>query len=237
MSKFYIYLHKRISDNIVFYVGKGCRGRSNQKYGRNNLWQKIDKKHGSYVEIYADNLTEDEAFEIERNLIKQYGRINDNTGTLANLTDGGEGVSGWNGTKEFYQARAKVLQQTLLTPKKRAARTEIAKEMHSRPGFNAEHRARMKECQNRPDVSKKKSEGLKKTYNTPEMKAWLQVNRSGKLNSRYDPKVYCFIHSDGKWFVGDRFDFRKEFNLSGSEVSEMVNHNKTRKGWKMAERS
>jgi Na+-translocating ferredoxin:NAD+ oxidoreductase RnfG subunit len=42
------------------------------------------------VQIHTDKLTEDQAFELEKQLIKHYRE----KGTLANVTDGGGGVSG-----------------------------------------------------------------------------------------------------------------------------------------------
>jgi hypothetical protein len=237
MSKFYIYIHKRKSDDAIFYVGKGSGKRCREAYGRNNLWNKIADKHGFYAEIVADGLSESEAFDIERSLIDQYGRIIDGTGILANFTDGGEGVSGWRGTDSFYKSRGKSLSNALMKPEKRAARVLIAKEMHSRPGFNEAHTKRMQDVSKMPDVVAKKSSSLKATYNTPEMKAWLKENRSGKLNGRYDPTVYCFMNNDGRWFIGDRFDFGKEFNISGSHMSRIVNNGKTGLGWKLTERS
>jgi hypothetical protein len=46
-------------------------------------------------EIMFDNLTEQEAKELEIVMIAKYGRINLGTGCLANLTNGGEGTSGY----------------------------------------------------------------------------------------------------------------------------------------------
>jgi hypothetical protein len=47
--------------------------------------------------IIASNLTEQDAHDIEMEAIKKTGRINLKTGPLANLTNGGEGMSGYLG--------------------------------------------------------------------------------------------------------------------------------------------
>ena len=94
MEKFYIYLHIRKSDNIIFYVGKGHGDRAWFKRGRNEHWNNTVKKHGLEVKIMAENLTEEKAFDLEKTLIKFYGRKEMGLGTLVNWTDGGEGVSG-----------------------------------------------------------------------------------------------------------------------------------------------
>jgi len=93
-SKFYVYVHRRVTDNRVFYVGKGHSSRGWKSTGRNNLWHKVAKKNGVVCEIVKDNLDEELSFTLERDLISFYGRIDLSTGPLVNFTDGGEGRSG-----------------------------------------------------------------------------------------------------------------------------------------------
>lgn len=88
-NRFYVYLHLK-PDHSVFYVGKGTGKRAWSYYLRNQHWKYIVNCHGLIVEIYADNLTEEKAFSLEKELIKHYRT----TGRLANVTDGGGGVSG-----------------------------------------------------------------------------------------------------------------------------------------------
>lgn len=88
-----LYVHRKKTDNSVFYVGIGNKNRPNCK-NRNNLWQKIANKYGYKVEILAVGLTLEKAILLEKDLISYYGRKNNNTGVLANLTDGGEGQYG-----------------------------------------------------------------------------------------------------------------------------------------------
>jgi len=47
-----------------------------------------------YVVFYKENISKEKASEFEKSLISSMGRINNNTGILSNLTDGGDG---WNG--------------------------------------------------------------------------------------------------------------------------------------------
>ena len=93
-QNFYVYVHRRASDNKVFYVGKGNERRGWQRSSRNKLWYTIANKHGVVCEIVKDNLDEDLSFDLERELISFYGRLDLRTGCLANFTDGGEGRSG-----------------------------------------------------------------------------------------------------------------------------------------------
>ena len=91
-----VYEHLRNDTNEVFYVGIGKEEkRAYTKYGRNNPhWHNIVKKIGYSVNIIHSNIGWDEAGEIEKLLIKEYGRQDLGTGNLVNLTDGGEGCLG-----------------------------------------------------------------------------------------------------------------------------------------------
>ena len=98
MKIHYIYQHIRLDTNEVFYIGKGVQKKQNYQYyrafdkkRRNNIWNSIVNKTGFKVEILATNLSEKECFNLEIELISKHGKIFDNSGTLANYTDGGEG--------------------------------------------------------------------------------------------------------------------------------------------------
>lgn len=77
---FYVYIHRRKTTGEVFYIGKGRRRRAWSSSGRNKHWGYVAKKHGFTVEIYASNLQEWYAFELEKDLIAYYGRVQDKTG-------------------------------------------------------------------------------------------------------------------------------------------------------------
>jgi hypothetical protein len=91
----YVYRHIRLDKNEPFYIGIGSDSeykRANTKYFRNNLWNKIVLKTKYEVEILIDDVSWDDACIKEIEFIKLYGRIDLENGTLANLTDGGEGT-------------------------------------------------------------------------------------------------------------------------------------------------
>lgn len=98
----YVYRHIRIDKNVPFYIGIG--GDDEGKYLRayhgiksrrcSNIWKRIVAKTHYEVEILFDNISWDEACKKEIEFIALYGRIDKNSGTLANQTDGGEGVLG-----------------------------------------------------------------------------------------------------------------------------------------------
>jgi hypothetical protein len=92
---FYIYAHYKADDpdSPPFYIGKG-KGKRDKSGRRNPYWKNISNKHGFIIKRLAENLTEQEAWDLEKKLIARYGRLVDNTGCLCNLSEGGEGASG-----------------------------------------------------------------------------------------------------------------------------------------------
>lgn len=98
---FYVYLHRRKTDKKVFYVGKGKHKRAFDVKKRNEYWLRTYEKHGLIVDIAFDNLSEQEAFQVEMDTILEF-RYFDHP--LTNMTDGGEGCSG---QKQSEQTRLK----------------------------------------------------------------------------------------------------------------------------------
>jgi len=91
----YVYKHIRTDKNEIFYIGIGSDStyyRAHRFSERNQIWNRIKNKSAVLVEIIFDNIDWETACEIEKDLIKKYGRINNNTGVLSNMTDGGEGT-------------------------------------------------------------------------------------------------------------------------------------------------
>lgn len=90
-----VYRHIRLDTNEVFYIGIGkSETRAYKKDGRNRIWNHIVNKTKYRVEIILEDLTVEEAENKEREFIKLYGRIDLKTGTLSNLTVGGESLLG-----------------------------------------------------------------------------------------------------------------------------------------------
>jgi hypothetical protein len=90
-NNYYIYFHINPLKNEIFYVGKGKNKRAFEKYRRSEYWLKYVKKYGYIIDIVEENLTEDEAFSKEIDYIKRIGRKDLGSGTLINLTNGGDG--------------------------------------------------------------------------------------------------------------------------------------------------
>lgn len=108
---YFVYRHIRKDTNEVFYVGRGktyIRTRSKkincidsyvgkywrafQKSPRHKFWQSIVAKTDYDIEIIFESEDINIIMEKEKEFIKLYGRRDLWTGTLVNMTDGGDGL-------------------------------------------------------------------------------------------------------------------------------------------------
>jgi hypothetical protein len=90
-------MHVKESDGKIFYIGKGSGRRAFSCSGRSKFWHHVEKKHGFRAEILMRFEKESDAFEHEKFLISCFREINTQ---LVNLTDGGEGSSGFKLSEE-----------------------------------------------------------------------------------------------------------------------------------------
>jgi hypothetical protein len=112
-KRFFVYVHRRLDTFAIFYVGKGtmpmkyptpCRARSEQ--ARNPYWVRVVNKCGGFIaEIVDYYSTEETAFSKEKELIALYGRVDTGRGILCNLTDGGDGSSGYVASEALREKR------------------------------------------------------------------------------------------------------------------------------------
>lgn len=111
--KYYLYRHIRLDTNQPFYVGVGTKffynsyykeyGRAFSTHSRNVFWKRIVAKTEYRIEIiYESDLYED-VLQKEKEFILLYGRRFNNSGTLVNITEGGEGTNGYKPSIETRQ--------------------------------------------------------------------------------------------------------------------------------------
>lgn len=106
-NKFYIYEWYNIDTNYVFYVGKGCNDRYKKVCtdSRNKYFLNYYNKYNCDVRKIYENLSEKNAFELEIKTISKYKEIDQ---AKCNITNGGEGVSGYTHSENIK----KIISQT-----------------------------------------------------------------------------------------------------------------------------
>lgn len=120
MKKYYVYAYIRLDTNTYFYIGKGCGNRAYNESKRNNHFLKILRKTDVCVEILSNNLSNTQAFRLEREVIESLvfeegysieikGISRNKTNHLVNRTWGGDGASGmsYHHSKESRQKISK----------------------------------------------------------------------------------------------------------------------------------
>lgn len=109
--RYYVYGYIRLDTNTYFYIGKGTGIRYKRIDLRSKHFKNILNATECAVEIIEDNLTEEEALELEQTLIESlvfeegysiefdhYTDKNEGFNHLVNNTFGGEGISGYKHT-------------------------------------------------------------------------------------------------------------------------------------------
>lgn len=103
MTIFYVYIHRKKSDNSIFYVGKGKDGRITSTSGRSKHWKNIVKKHGYIAEIVYETKSETDAYDREKELIIE---LKSKGYKLCNVAEGG--IGGLSGKKLSAEHREKL---------------------------------------------------------------------------------------------------------------------------------
>jgi len=187
-----LYTHSRITDDVVFYVGIGARGRPWSVYARNPHWHRTVAKHGYMVNILQSGLSWGDACKKEKQLIAEYRTVSGKV--LTNLTEGGEGAYGLihsDATRNKLRESAKYRK-----PVSQATRDKLRK------CFSAVSLKNLLDCHARnkgkklPDeVRAKISLAQKGRVTTDETKAKLRAANLGKAHS---PSVKAKISESHK---------------------------------------
>ena len=119
MNNYYVYAYLR-EDGTPYYIGKGKDNRAYSKKGRILNIPPLDR-----ITKLFENLSEEEAFDKEKELIKHYGRKDNGTGILRNLTDGGEGTSGYIVTDEQKEILRQISRNKPLTEEQKNKHKEV----------------------------------------------------------------------------------------------------------------
>ena len=212
MNIFYVYLHRRKTDNKVFYVGKGKNRRAWCTDKRNKHWNNVVDKHGFNVDIVFEGLSEQEAFQIEKDTIlemKYFGC------DLTNMTDGGEGSSGFKQNPQMVRERAN---RRKGIPLSKEHRDNISCAQKGKPrSRQSVEKARI------TNTGRKQSEDTKK-------------KRSETLKSRgtcNDNNTYCFFSKNNDIFIGTRGELAEYVGIPRRKFNTLFGASRVRmaKGW------
>ncbi len=205
----YVYRHRRNDTNEVFYIGIGKRSRYCSKKDRNQYWNNIVNKVGFTPEIIANDLTRDEAVELEIFLIEIYGRKDKGLGPLVNMTNGGD--SSFEMSKETKEK----IRQTKLgdkNPNYKKPLTDEAKlhlsKLNSGSGnafFGKKHSEETKEKMRQP----KSDETKEKLRQAKIKKVELEIKNNIK-NDFYNNKI-------------NQSQLSKKYNLGRKVIARILN--------------
>lgn len=170
------------------YVGKGCRDRarrhlSGSHNSRLNHFIAKRRREGlePIVEIVRRFAGEDVAFLCEMELIAKYGRRDKGSGSLFNLTDGGEGSSGC----PCPPATIERLRRMHADPVFAKARTERFAKINAAPRFKEERANWMRQINADPATQHIKIEMTRAAQNSPRV-AEARLERMARLNADPD---------------------------------------------------
>jgi hypothetical protein len=221
----YVYRHIRLDKNEPFYIGIGSdmtNKRANERARRSELWKKIVAKSEYEIEILMDDITFEEAKSKEIEFIKLYGRIDLGNGTLANLTDGGDGAINRIFTPEH---RRKLSLSQIGKEKSEKIKDKLRKYRIGK--FNS------------PEARLKISKANKGRINTPELMELLR-NRKGKKNPAFgitgakckNFKGFIQVFKNGVYlgqYEGIR-DCAESLGVTATKVSAVLNGRRNHTG-------
>lgn len=244
---YYVYELIDPRNNLVFYVGKGkTRDKLNRVYRRIKdhlnsndksnrfkyfLIQKI-RKLGLEVEfrIIKEGISESEAFILEIELIKKYGKRIDNSGNLVNITDGGEGISGFkhsNESKELMSIKHKeLIKLNGGNFKGRKHNRETKQRMSIIQKKICKTRINSMQGKHHSEETKRKISEKQKGKTRLPKEMWYKFSNPGSKNPQ--AKKYIFINPNNEKFevIGFFKDFIKQNELSYDACLEYRNKGK-----------
>lgn len=103
--KYYVYAWYIKDTNEVFYIGKGTGNRYRIRKRENSYFMKMLNSHDCGVRIIKDNMTEEEAFKHEKEMIAYYRKI---SCRMTNVLDGGEQPPSTKGMKKSDETKQKM---------------------------------------------------------------------------------------------------------------------------------
>jgi hypothetical protein len=202
-NNIYVYRHRRLDNNQIFYIGIGTKYRPNKKTNRNKHWNNIVNKVNYQVEILYNNLSWEDAVDLEVFLIELYGRKDLNKGNLVNLTNGGEGTVGRKLSKQQCEDIKNRMKGHFVTKETRLKISISNKGKNKGKKINEETRLKMSKSQkgkiisnfSRLKMSKSKS---KKIINVDTNIIYNSINEASLILKKSTSTLYRYLNNIGK---------------------------------------
>lgn len=212
----YVYRHIRLDTNQPFYIGiskkKDNYKRAYNKEDRNNLWKKISEKTEYKVQIIFEDDDIECIKQKEIEFIFLYGRINLGTGTLANLTDGGDGTTNYIYTQEQIEAN----RQRNLEWNKDPKRREFIKNINIGRKATEEHKEKNRIAQ----TGRECKESTRKLLSEIKKGKKFDQEFKDKVSANKNIFLYTIQDSNDNIYKNIRFlkDFCKDKGLTASDL-------------------
>lgn len=155
--KFYTYAHYKADTKEIFYIGKGSGKRAHDSSQRSRFWKSIVEKHGFSVEILSRWNLEGDALDHEMFLIRCFRDLG---AKLCNLTDGGEGVSGYKMDRETIDRRARSIRIAMQNPESQRKKSESLSRALKGKKFSDERKKRLSEAKKGKPLSESHRKSL-----------------------------------------------------------------------------
>jgi hypothetical protein len=177
------------------------------------------------VEIVHRFPTENEAFEKEKELIKEYGRRDLGTGTLCNLTDGGDGVRGFTYTEKHRE----MFKQMWRDDRVRKARVGALRNFYQEnPELASAHSKSMLAGHNQ-EVKARIKANSKAAISTPEVRE--KIRTSLQKYYQENPEALARLSDQGKKGKGKKLSKETREKMSAAKKLQYQNP-EFRKRWK-----
>lgn len=193
-NKYYVYLHRRASDGLPFYVGKGRAYRSNDKINRNPWWKRVVEKHGYLIEFLHWDLNEDDSKLLEVMEINNKRQLGY---PMVNLNNGGEGNHGWVPSEET---------------KKKISLANTGKKVGQET----------REKQSKAATGRRHSEEFKKNLTASNLARTDEQNAENGRKRRCKQVHGFFNLNNGSFLTCTQSELREKFNLNASKVCDII---------------
>lgn len=209
-DKAYVYIHRRKTDGLVFYVGKGSGPyRLCQKTGRSRYWKSVAEKHGWTYERIAEGLSDQEALHLECATIAEMRSLGM---PLTNMTNGGEGTRGYVQTEDH---------------KKKISIAKIGR------GHTEETKAKMRGRVVSEETRAKLSVLCSGFSHTEEARAKISAAQMGEKHHLYDATVWLFQHPEHGIVKFTQHAMAAHYALNRSQLCAIIKGRaKSCGGWK-----